>query len=138
MAANNAPIFVGAPNFGGLGNAALTAANTAKDGTGTVLTIFTAGLNGSYLRTLILKPLGTNVATVLRLFLNNGSANSTATNNAMFKEIPLPAITLTETAAQSDFEYALTRAIPAGWKILAVIATAVAAGWVPTVEGGDF
>ena len=51
----------------------MTASNTAKDGTGTVLTVFTAdSTNGSYLSTLSFRAAGTNVATVARVFINNG------------------------------------------------------------------
>src|SRR4051812_4844089 len=103
MAANQNPIYPLTPVWWGVGNAALAAANTAKDGTGTVQTVGTAGLNGTWLAKIICKPAGTNVATVLRLFLNNGGSNATATNNIMIKEISLPAVTLSETAAQNDF-----------------------------------
>ena len=81
MAANTSPIFVGTPNTGIY--AGITAANTATDGTGTVYTVFTAGANGSYVRRLLIKPLGTNVATVMRVFVNNGSSQGTAANNVL-------------------------------------------------------
>ena len=60
------------------------------DGTGTVTTVFTAGSNGSYVQRIVARPAGTNVASVLRVFINNGSASSTNTNNVLFTEVSLP------------------------------------------------
>ena len=47
MPANTAPIFTLTPDVQ-WGTTTVATANTAKDGTGTVLTVFTAGANGSY------------------------------------------------------------------------------------------
>ena len=141
MAANTAPIF---SNQGSIqwGAAAITAANTAKDGTGTVTTIATgnaAGNNaGNFIQKLIARPLGTNVATVLRVFINNGSTNATAANNTLIAELSLPATTLTEVAAQPDFVLPLNLALPAGYKINVVLGTAVAAGYQVSVIGGQY
>ena len=46
MPANIAPIFVLTPN---IGFGRITAANTTSDGSGALITIFTAGANGSRL-----------------------------------------------------------------------------------------
>ena len=105
MPANTAPIFSakGAIQWN---PAILNTANTAKDGTGTVATVFTgnaAGNNaGNFVQKLVARPLGTNVATVLRVFINNGSVNTTAANNSLIAELTLPATTLSEIAAQPD------------------------------------
>ena len=80
MVANTAPIFSRQAHVSWVNG--ITAANTAKDGTGTVDTVFTAdATNGSFLQKLIIRPRGTNVVSVLRVFLNNGSTNATAANN---------------------------------------------------------
>src|SRR5262245_51311965 len=97
MAQNTSPIFVGVPNFGIGTN--ITSANTAMDGTGTVVGVFTAGANGGYVRRLRIKALGTNVASVLRIFINNGSTNGTATNNVLFGELTLAASTASNSAS---------------------------------------
>jgi hypothetical protein len=118
---------------------ALTAANTAKDGTGTVTTVFTAdATNGSYLQKLIVRPSGTNVASVLRLFLNNGGVNATPANNALFAEVGLVATTSTEVAAQSGFEVPVNMALPPGYRITATLGTAVAGGYMVIGVGGDY
>lgn len=135
MTANTSPIFPNAPKAAW---ATITAANTAKDGTGTVNNVVTAGVNGAYIEDVRAKPLGTNVASVLRLFLNNGSTNATPANNTLWYEISLPISTLTEVAAMNDIVVPINRAIPAGYKLNAVIGTAVAAGWAVTGTSGDF
>jgi hypothetical protein len=138
MAANNNPIF---SRLGDIqwSSAAVTAANTAKDGTGTVTTIFTAdATEGGYVERIRVVPVGTNVATVARLFINNGSTNATPANNTYFDQISLPATTNTETAALSSIEFTIRAAIPAGYKLNVVLGTAVAAGWAFTVIGGKY
>jgi hypothetical protein len=141
MPANTNPIFSakGAIQWN---PAILTAANTAKDGTGTVATIFTGnavGNNaGNFIQKLIARALGTNVATVLRVFINNGSLNTTAANNSLIAEFTLPATTLSEIAAQPDVVLPLNFAIPAGYKLNATLGTAVAAGYALTAVGGEY
>lgn len=137
MAANNSPIF---SRLGDIQwNTAVTAANTAKDGTGTVTTIFTAdATEGGYVESIRINPAGTNVASVARIFFNNGSTNATAANNTYFDQVSLPATTNTETAALSTIEIPIRRALPAGYKINVTLGTAVAAGWCFTVTGGKY
>lgn len=141
MPANTTPIFssVGSIQWG---PTTLIAANTAKDGTGTVTAVATgnnAGNNaGNFVQKLIARSLGTNVATVLRVFINNGGVNTTAANNSLIAELTLPATTLSEVAAQPDYVLPLNFALPAGFKINATIGTAVAAGYQVSVIGGQY
>lgn len=145
MPANTSPIFPLTPKVAW---ATITAANTAKDGTGTVSTIFTAGADGSRIDQIKVRALGTNVATVMRFFVNNGSTNATATNNSLIHEVTVAATTLTETAALVDNNVTITvnttetvvpiPYLPAGYKINATIGTAVAAGLAITVHGADY
>ncbi len=135
MAANTAPIFTKDPKAGW---ATLTTANTAKDGTGTVSTLLTAGANGQLVDRVVAKPLGTNIASVLRLFLNNGSSPATPANNTYLADVSLPATTISEVAGQPVVEIALGFALPAGYKINACIGTTVAAGWAVAAFGGDY
>lgn len=139
MAANTSQIFPLSGDVQWPGSAAvLTTANTAKDGTGTVLTVCTAPTDGLYVEKLRFVPLGTNVATVARVFVNNGSATSTAANNSLFAELSLPATTLTETAEMGTKELTLRLALPATYKLTAVIGTTVAAGWAVTAVNGKY
>jgi hypothetical protein len=135
MAANTQPVFPLTPVIP-VGNTLLTA-NTAKDGTGTVATLYTAGVNGSKVSSIQIAYTGTSVATVLRLFINNGGANNTPANNSLYMSISVPANTLSETAAAADINVPLSLTLPAGYKLLATIGTTVAAALAVTVNGGD-
>ena len=145
MAANTSPIFTLTPDVtwgaadGNGGTAGpLKTANTAMDGTGTILTVFTAGVNGSYVSQLIARPTGTNVASVLRVFINNGSTNATIANNALYTELNLPASTANAAAALQGQFALLNFALPASYKINVTLGTTVAAGYVVMVQGGDY
>lgn len=136
MAANNAPIFTLLP-VTGWGNTA--AANTAKDGTGTVVTIFTAdATNGGYVEKLIFRPLGAVVATVIRVFLNNGSTNATAGNNTLLFEFTLAATSTTEVAAIAGVEVPVRFAIDPGFKINFTIGTYSTGSVQGTAIGGKY
>ena len=138
MAANTESIFSRKPDIQFA--ATITAANTATDGTGTVVTVFTAdATNGGYVDRIRLKASGTNVTTVARLFLNNGSTNVTATNNTLWDELTLPATTASNLAViGSAMEFGIGFPIPAGYKWNVVLGTAVAGGWQPTAIGGAY
>ncbi|BBB61927.1 hypothetical protein UNDKW_3654 [Undibacterium sp. KW1] len=137
MAANISPIFPLTPKV--WISALITAANTNKDGTGTVVQISSpAGPNGAFVESVEAIPIGTNNASVLRVFLNNGSSTSSAANNILWEEVSLPATVLTEVAAQAKVVIPLNRAIPAGYTLYATMGTAVAAGWRARAHSGDY
>lgn len=136
MPANTAPIFPLTPK---LAFGKLTAANTAVDGTGTTAVIFTAGAFGARVDKIKARALGSNVASVARVFLNNGASSATPGNNTLVGEIDLPATTASNAASLGpDIELALDLAIPATWTVLVCIGTAVSAGWQFTAIGGDY
>lgn len=137
MTANTSPIFSKVAHVEWANG--ITAANTAKDGTGTVDTVFTSdATNGSYLQKLIIRPRGTNVASVLRVFLNNGSTNATAANNCLIAEQALAATTNSETTSIAGYELPLNLPIPPGYKINVTLGTAVSGGYAVTGIGGDY
>ncbi len=138
MPANTQPI------FSSLGDiewraTVLNTQNTAKDGTGTVLTCFTAdATNGGFVQRIRFRAAGTNIATVARVFINNGSANSTPANNILYDEITLAATTLSEVAALAVYELPLNFALPPGYKLNVTLGTTVAAGYYVSVIGGKY
>jgi hypothetical protein len=136
MALNTTPVFTGTPHTAYISTG--VNANTALDGTGTVATVYTAGANGSIVQAITCLCMGTSVATVLRLFINNGSTNVTASNNALVAEIAIPANTLSQTAASIPQVIAPNIILPAGYKINCTIGTAIAAGIMVCAQGGDF
>lgn len=164
MPANTAPIFPLTPNLG-VNNVVLSTALTntkAFDGTDTAGTalalVYTAGANGSRLDSLTVRltstngatASGTSNATLVRFWINNGSANTTAGNNQLTPwdvAIPATGVTALDTAALPSYN-ALTNSptaagisLPAGYKIYA--GTTVAAGGtnigvLVTAQGGDY
>ena len=136
MAQNTQPIFALVPqNEWGI----IDTANTAKDGTGTVVTIFTAdATNGSYCEKIRIRPKGTNVASVLRIFINNGSSNATAGNNVLFDEITLPATTNSEVAALAGFTVPMNIPLAPGYKINITLGTTVAGGYAVSAHGAKY
>lgn len=67
--------------------AQVSTANTARDGTGTLATVFTAGASGSRIDDLTIAAVATTTAGMVRLFLHDG------TNARLWKEIAVSAIT---------------------------------------------
>lgn len=146
MAANTAPIFSllgdiqwGAADGNGGTAGPLKTANTAKDGTGTVLTVFTAdATNGGWVKQVIWQPVGSNVASAGRVFINNGSTNATIANNFYVGQITLPITTISEVAALFAPVLPLNFALPPGYKLNVTLGTTVAAGYFVGVIGGKY
>lgn len=128
-----------------------TKAMDGTDAAGTALALaFTAGSDGARIDTITVRytatngstATGTSAASVIRFWLNNGSANTTATNNKLIGEIAVPAQTVTALATGTMPEYTLVlgKSIPAGYKIYA--GNTVAAGGVLAflvdVQGGNY
>lgn len=137
MAANTSPIFVRAPRQSYITTG--TSANTLFDGTGTVATVFTAdATNGSKIETVTLANMGTNVATAVRFFVNNGSTNATAANNALVYEATWATNTASQVAASTIVTWQANLYMPAGYKLNVIIGTAIASGIMVSAAGGDY
>jgi hypothetical protein len=139
MAANTSPIFSRLGDIQWVTGSVLTGNTTKTLAAGTVFLVFTAdATNGGYVDKVIAKPLGTNIATVLRLWLNNGSSTGTAANNAMIADETLAATTNSETAEIGATEIPLAISLPAGYRIYATIGTTVTAGFDIVAIGGKY
>jgi hypothetical protein len=140
MAGNTTPIFSRIGAIGGIGSTTLTTAAADYTGVGANNSlIFTSdATNGGFVQRVRLKAIGTNVATVARIYINNGSTNGTATNNVFYGEISLPATTAATTAATVDIDYPMNFALPAGYKLYAGLGATVASGWVASVIAGAY
>lgn len=138
MAANVKPIFGLVPNVGPL-NVLVKTADNVYDGNGAnTATVFTAGSNGAYVERVRFRAAGTNVATVVRVWLNNGGAYTTASNNELWDELTLPITTASAVAATVLQEIAIGIAIPAGYRFAVGLGTTVAAGYYCTAAGTDY
>lgn len=136
MPAGIDPIYVATPKIGFGAN--LTTANTATDGTGTVSTLMTAGSNGAFVEKVVVRHLGTNVQTVVRIFINNGSTNATAANNRLIREVTVPLNNLSQTAASLAIDIPINIPLQAGYSLLATNGTTIAAGLALTTIYGDY
>lgn len=136
--ANTSPIYSKVAKIAIMGT--LTTANTTKTGAaGTISTQFIAdATNGSRIEKLVFQPIGTNVATVARIFVNNGGTTTTAANNTYYRDVTIPAATISEVASIFAVELVLDLSLPPAYTVFVTIATAVAAGIAITGVGGDY
>ena len=135
---NTQPIYTASADTQWIGSA--TTANTTKDLTaGTAYLAFTASsTGGGYVQRMRFRALGTNVATVARVFINNGGVTGTTANNILWDEISLPAVTISEVSALPTYELPLNFALPPSYRLFVTIATVVAAGYAITTIGGKY
>lgn len=112
MSANNSPVFVLAPNNT---LSQVTVANTGRDGTGTTVTAWTPGANGSILSKVVIEVPGISAADVIRLFWSDG------TNTRLYTELLVTAVTPSSTVAAFRLEYvpSTPEVYPSGWTLKA-------------------
>lgn len=122
-----------------IGAVVISTANTNRDGTGTIGTVFTAGASGSRIDGIVIQATGTTTGGMVRLFVHDG------TNARLFDEAPVIAITPSGTAPA--FSTALGNSaplatgryplmLPSGWSLRA--ATNNAESFNVIALGGDF
>lgn len=85
----SAPIFTGVPRHE---RAQISTANTSRDGTGTVASVFAAGASGSRIEHIDIVAVGTVTAGVVRLFIDNGA------DIKLWREVLVSAVTPSGTA----------------------------------------
>lgn len=94
--------------------AQVTTANTARDGTGTLATVFTAGTSGSRIDDIAITATGTTTAGMVRLFLHDG------TNARLWREVAVSAITPSATVSPfSSLLGSLALVLQTGWSLRA-------------------
>jgi uncharacterized protein involved in high-affinity Fe2+ transport len=112
--------------------------------------VFTAGAEGSRIDAIKVRALGTNVQSVLRVFVNDGLGTA-AVNFSLVHEVKLPATTANAADVNQTADIVLLPAnydnvgngvlppyLKAGQKIYVSIGTAIAAGVAVTAFGGDY
>jgi len=135
---NTAPIYSRVADVQWITSA--TTANTTIDLTsGTIYQCFSADTtNGGYVQKMRFRPLGTNIATVARIWLNNGLTTATAANNVLWDEVSLAASTVSQTSALSIYEVPINFALPPSYKFYVTLGTTVAAGYDIVTVGGKY
>jgi hypothetical protein len=145
MPANTSPIYsiVGATDSTAANNSGTVSgptANTALDGSGTLIKAFTAGANGSYVQKIRFRPVGSPAATVCRVFISSSTSTS-ATNSWLYDEITLPAVTLSQTAASSVFELPINVALDPNYLLYVTFGTSTGSagtGYSIVTIAGDY
>lgn len=157
MANNRVPVFPKTPSLQSKAGAVIgPSANTSLDGTGSnIYEVFqakdTSGTgtdSDSKVFFLRAKAVGSPAATVLRVFIYNGSSgtftpgtSNTASNTFLVTELSLPAITASSTAASPDFTIPVNLELPTGNRILVTFGTSTGAsgtGYVVSAFGGTY
>jgi len=114
----------------------ISTANTNRDGTGTVGTVFTAGSSGSRIDQIQICPAGTVTAGMVRIFIHNG------TSYFLYREVPITANTPSGTAAVVPVTLStgaypdMPIILPSGYSLRA--STHNAETFHVTAIGGDF
>jgi hypothetical protein len=129
MAANLNPIFTLTPRAD---TANFSAANTARDGSGVLNTVASAGANGTLINSVRVNAQSTTTAGMVRLFVHNG------TTGFLWHEIPVTAITPGVNVAAFEAEYVpqFPLCIPSGYALKAT--THNAESFNVSINGGDF
>lgn len=115
----------------------ISTANTNRDGTGTIGTIFTAGASGSRIDAINIKATGTTTAGMIRLFIHDGA------DARLLTEVPVIALTPSGTLPSWEAQLntntmtqVLPLVLPTGYSLRA--ATNNAETFNVIALGGDF
>ena len=122
------PVFVGTPRTAMV---QISTANTARDGSGTVATVWSAGASGSRIDRVKIMGVGTVTGGMVRLFLNDG------TNTRLLDERPIAATTPSATVPGfiDEIPFPDGLVIQSGWSLKA--ATHNAETFNVFAQGGD-
>lgn len=115
----------------------VSVANTNRDGTGTIVTVFSAGASGSRIDAIDLKAVGTTTAGMVRLFIHDGA------DARLLTEVPVIALTPSGTLPSWEAQLntntmtqVLPLVLPTGYSLRA--ATNNAETFNVIALGGDF
>lgn len=119
------------------GAVAISTANTNRDGTGTLGTVFTAGASGSRIDAITIKAIAATTAGMVRLYLHNG------TTAFLIDEVRIGQITpgaMQQSAQENINAYTtpekMPLILPTGWSLRA--STEKAETFNVVAVGGDF
>lgn len=120
-----------------VGIAELSTANTARDGSGTIATVFTAGASGSRIDAITLKATATTTAGMIRLFMHDGTAAKLVAEFPVQATTPAASVPSWEAQLNTgNMPQFLPRILPEGYSLRASTHNAEAFNVVAT--GGDF
>ena len=126
------PQFITTPKIGA---ASVSTANTNRDGTGTIATVFTAGASGSKIEEVVVQATNDPADSTITLFIYDGA------NYWLFDEIDIgnPAAASTTVAGYRTYKTYENLVLPTGYSLRAAITVALTAGVANVFAlGGDF
>lgn len=132
MAANTAPIFGLTPV---IWKNTVATANTARDGTGTIATIGSAGANGTRIDEITIKATGDPADSVVTVFLFDGATYF------LFDEFDIgdPAAASATVAGYREVRTYRNLVLPTGWSLRAAITVALTSGVINVfAHGADY
>lgn len=147
MPANTSPIYALQPDVSSNAGTAMapTLTTAAADYTGASANnqlVYTANsTEGGIVRGVFFAPLGSNTASVARVYLNNGSVNTTAGNNSYIGGFSLPGTAASNIAAEASFFYPFPNGgigLNPGFRIFVGLGTTVVGGWRVTPVAGRY
>lgn len=112
-APNSVPRFLLPENCSAV--AQISAANTNRDGTGTIVTVLTAGSQGTLIELIRVIATGTTTAGMVRLYIHDGA------NARLYDELAVTAITPSGTVAAFEIELVPSKplVLPSGYSLRA-------------------
>ena len=121
------PQFAAAPR---IERALVTTAEAALDGSGNVVSVFTAGSQGSYISNIVIKAIQNTTAGMIRIFTSQSGSYR------LLEEVSVTAITKSATVKAFSSTLNLNLPIPNGTSI--GVSTEKTESFIITVEGGDY
>jgi len=123
------PIFASTPV---LGFASVTAANTNRDGTGTIVDIVTSGSSGTRIDEIVLQATGNPADSTVTIYIHDGSSYR------LFDEFDIgdPAAASTTLAGYRASRSYTNLVLPTGYKLAAAITVALTSGAINVFAHG--
>ena len=121
------PQFAAAPR---IERALVTTAEAALDGSGNVVSVFTAGSQGSYISNIVIKAIQNTTAGMIRIFTSQSGSYR------LLEEVSVTAITKSATVKAFSSTLNLNLSIPSGTSI--GVSTEKTESFVITVQGGNY
>jgi len=99
-----------------------------SSGEANVTTVWNGKNKDSVVYNVIIKPLGVNVACVLKFYINNGLDYTNPLNNAHIYEVAVPAYNTSTTAAAAELNLQFNLKLPKNYILRAGLSTGLASG----------
>ena len=108
----------------------VSAANTNRDGSGTMVEVATIAAGGEFLAKIVALPLGTNITSEATVLCSNGDGVANTKNTFLLGTETTPVTTLGSIDETTDrITWQLDIWLPEGFVIYAQVYDALAAGW---------